>query len=1324
MCTETPKVEKDLKQILEVITSCVSEIRSVSVFQPNLLQGELKNVKARRSNEWDLKSTGFRLYRDLCERGIESKVEEVIHARHVDMKSFLEISDASLPLHEMEKERANLVRRVFLPLLSTLASCLRDLDENFESNPPETSTCNGSKNKRPTAPIGLLSLSNYADVACLLELTVCTSILPLLERHVQRSTSDRRKHLSKSIAGRLNAKSLDWGLDTLQYKIGNIGESSLASREKEAGEKIDRASSELSRTLISICSVVLLDRFRPMLLPRLVTDIYAVLFQLERLKNIRETIGFAKRPLQPTALKTVLIHDMAILKTIFLHEKSRDNNPLDSLQTRFATCAPIDFHTMANAYQHLLHSGKHAPLWLKLRLGNLLTILAKSNQEGLIAIIDIFVLAASSLPAEEMTGASARLGRVLCSQRNKLDCSSNDEAYFQELLGQFVTLLERNDIKVQDFSNNHGANDARMTACIITAWSVFENVPPSILKSFFSTRLIEGLALSSDKTSVQSSIRRIHSLLMLPPASGKAVAIFCETLISEMKNDSRKVHSAPSMVTPLGQMIRVGCSTGEELLHCSTVSEATDTVVMTIQLVLETLKTDSLNKDLTIALVQSVATNSFDMLGYYFQKISNQNENDGCSILLQRDEDEYSKSLIDDMQRRAIFVVDRVSTFALPSQQKPSIDSDREKRSNTTKSALPATIFLLVLSIYFESTKRGRSKYLPTFMSSNPDVYKIVSMIIIPSLCDKCAPGTLLEEMSGSDESSLMQIISLILISTANTVDHSSPIDTDLSHEEAEMKICDFSQCCFTSKDPIAVNFNQSNIEIDIASQLSISSVVLSLLVALLELGSKTRLEKEEKILRLLLPYLNMLSAVQESTNSYSSRDQRVDDEISAILKAEIAEMASHAAALIQMRSLDSDQTPQITRGTCIRSNISYIKTLLSSEQPPIRARAIIQLRQIVRCDLSDLKERNDIMTKSKRPLIVEMACSNTLPERLPNPFFEAIEDMLSVCVLSLEDSESYVFSASLQTIVVIVDESSPDYCIPLLMNAVSNGSLVLMHGTLCSSEFSGDSKLSSGQRIKLIEAMNFIIRRRGIAIRSHSHLLMSMALYGTKSLSSGPVNYDTNLQHQVQIQTEAYFEGHGIEGARVANSCSLNRIMRAKTGGPVYNSELDDAVRASLISIISELISTAVLQPKFLARYCPTLIQLGINAMALDSSRLFRRAVALMCSELYACAVREAEQEGSEINFILSLLSSGEDALEATLRFHTSSKTSAKHNTVDSATTARCIEALHFRNILDEKGIISAGNAILELKKKNDSDPIAKLLSQDLKKNLIFSKK
>jgi len=191
---------------------------------------------------------------------------------------------------------------------------------------------------------------------------------------------------------------------------------------------------------------------------------------------------------------------------------------------------------------------------------------------------------------------------------------------------------------------------------------------------------------------------------------------------------------------------------------------------------------------------------------------------------------------------------------------------------------------------------------------------------------------------------------------------------------------------------------------------LSTVSIAVSLLSALLELGTEKQSLEEERILVSMMPTLQSMSSC--------SLQPRVGED--CVMRSEIAEMASHAMALIASRQTDKEKEvplePPRRSTPTIGDLIEQAERDLQSEQPPLRARAMASIRRVARGYFSTTQ-------LAMSPLIVELPQLTHLNDE--NLF---LDRMFRVCVQALADRESYFYHASIQSIVAITD-ARPQHC-------------------------------------------------------------------------------------------------------------------------------------------------------------------------------------------------------------------------------------------------------------------------------------------------------
>jgi len=875
--------------------------------------------------------------------------------------------------------------------------------------------------------------------------------------------------------------------------------------------------------------------------------------------------------------------------------------------------------------------------------------------------------------------------------------------------------------------NQHEKNEmnARTVGIILTTWAVLENVPKEVSTKFFFMRLVEGLLPSVSNNngshgmegkinvSVRLSIRRIRLLLMYtPPGSFSVLNYFCHFMTSdkicaeyqhsELPNSlsESSSDSAPGVVSPFSQILRVACAHGNRAIESDDVRTATDILRMVLYAIIS--KCNSMSYDdkkqrsessvesyISVLLLQSVSMNAFDVCNYKFRRQAESFNGGEVSFEVGNDDPDTEIDLITAMEERSSFVINHI------------LDAKDEFKR------LPSEMFKLLLLLYFSNNNCSEIDGLPESIRTRLNKYKIVAMMMLPTLCESCSPTSLFMD-DGLTSNGVLETFSLIISMISKKLqDDSDSFDSGHDSEETE---------------------------------LSITSIVLSLLVAMLELGSGKRTEREEKELTAMLPPLESLTILTDTSfqNPTSTSVEEIERSQRSILKSEIAEMSSHAMALILSRSVpdknseDNLSVENMTASDFIMKTVNDSDTMLSSDQPPLRARALVQLRQIARGSLEELCKSYAKKEITPTPLIMELNNDDVQELDLGAPD-HLVKAMLRVCLKALADIESYVYLASIQTIVAIAD-ISPSCSMPFLVEAVTSGQVQL---SSCASS-QETMYLNSAQRIKVSEALIFTIRRRAEAIRNYSDLIMNSILYGKRSNKAISNEIGLATSTNIQGKTEIYFrgndskrEGEFDEYAPPTDNME-EREVRVNTGGPVFDSEENDVVRAACISIATELVST--MHPSAVEPFCPTLTKFGINALRLDHSRIVRRAAALLCREIYSCALREIGNDSGQakeasVRFTIALLQSGEELLSATLSRCISgddvdvssgdgdivSSVKGKNRLFDPATVARCKEALHLRNTLSEDGVMDAIQIYLKSQGWDRNQPLSRLIAREL---------
>ncbi len=1202
------------------------------------------------------------LYTRMVEQGILQQVQKTIHRQEKEGSISPHLS---APAHsrydEKSDQRTLLLHEIILPLLCNLTSWYRILD-NLPQSPPSlpapmplsssvsTSTSMSTssegpvaiaKKNKPDPPKGMLSLQQYTDIACLLEFIVCTWILPQLDPNVLISLDNRIRHnIPKSLVGRIPCTSLAWG----------------------ASQGVP-ANLLLLETVTALSDLILLDRFRPMLLPRHIADIYAALLQWEQNCPVdRQTT-----PPQLSSLHQVW----------GLQASARNTN------TQFD-----DATLQAKAYQTLLLQGTKTPAWLRQRVAPLLTELACTN---LAAIVQVFVPLQQQQQQdgdrEVSSMASQRLGKTLAT-------SSAGNPHYTQQLGKQIRLL----LEVLFSTVGTPQVPARAMAILQTIWAVLYHWPIELLQK----QLVEPwqrTLLRNNGTgnhNIHKTIRQIGSLCasVAPPATEPWRIL--QLLFQRPVGISQPSASIMTLLVRLASIPNVHfvkSSMSEDarrilywLSQATAASTSPSTSIFPSGLAF-----------LASAWVDALAPNIWDIAGYSYH------------VLVPVDESMCQQESITDTKLTSLSLeaIGIQESIATEPTDLASIIAGISKRAdilfetclepctvdatnNAPLQGLTSMVFQLLLKLYLS----GSHWISPTSVTVHW-THQLVPIIFLPTLCEKCSPETLLfGPSSNTDALGLLHSIKLVLRCTQKrlTLDEHG---TDISLEELTKKIEEDASLeddndnidddqgamiCYLGLLRIGelsdhleqFGANLMKLQDDkeqMDTLLSIASIVLSLLIAVLELGSKLRSRKEEKELESFLSILASLAKFRSPCNSSVLADQGAN--------AGISDMAGYAMALIASRKAQptSDTvTSETSTSEKVQAVIQQAREDLDSTQPPIRARGMVSLGRLARGYLGILNPN-----EAKPKMILELDKATSLEDDLVD---WTIREVLAMSMIALSDSESYVYLAAIQTIVAIGD-LRPKHVLPQLAVALVTGELDC--GTLISNE----------QRIKLAEALMFIIRRRA-APAEYFPQLVNLIIFGSVEKIGTFIDTPSDESKRLfAIETDKYFLGVSVEEEEstfVENQKELweEKDIRVKTGGPVYVLEVHDLIRSIRLSVLAELASVS--PPSTLAPYCRLLIKLVTDILRLDTSRTTCRAAALLAREFYGCLLREADQLNGEMEgknssplplaVAIVSLADEEELLITTLQNCISG---IGKYVSDPATAARSQEALEFRKEADD---------------------------------------
>jgi hypothetical protein len=290
-------------------------------------------------------------------------------------------------------------------------------------------------------------------------------------------------------------------------------------------------------------------------------------------------------------------------------------------------------------------------------------------------------------------------------------------------------------------------------------------------------------------------------------------------------------------------------------------------------------------------------------------------------------------------------------------------------------------------------------------------------MILLPLICEKCSPESLLLG-DRKDATGVLSMVKLVLVCAKSRLEDSSGktnetveeagIASEIQREDEESKQ---GNCIFQE-----ILQDDVNMEVETSAPergadhdesdgtlLSIASIVLSLLIAVLELGSTKRSSKEEEMLVSFHPILKPLAELNASPTSETSSAW-------SEAGAGMADMASYAMALVASRNAAEEVFDEQKADDRLESQdkmtnmIAQAEQDLQSTQPPLRARGMVSLGRLARGYLGGIQEQ-----EVAKPLVEELDQSGAAKQ---DPAQFLMHEILRLSTIALKDPESYVYLA------------------------------------------------------------------------------------------------------------------------------------------------------------------------------------------------------------------------------------------------------------------------------------------------------------------------
>jgi hypothetical protein len=1191
------------------------------------------------------------------------------------------------PIENSQDDRISLAYDILLPLLETLKICYEILDR-VETPPLPTNSPQKENHRRanpkPLPPIGMLSISNYTDVACFVQFCVVLSFHVLIPRNALGRGVTKVVALPKSLAGRMPLRSLQWA----QAQI------TKPNKENTTTGNIHSLIGELRDWICSIGELLWLDRFRPMLLPRHLMELYAALFYWEHLLNLDNS-------------------------------QQQDVN-MQKMRDRLLN--QVDTFRQAECYRSLLSTnpGTKPPAWLQMSVSSRLNELSRTHLPAILATFVVDSSSAKRLSKTLVTTSTASTGTV---------SNTNAPNHLENLIQQLVVILDT----VDPMSS---AATSLQIAGIETFWSILELLPADFI--FDSTVLREHLSTPDTCSMIADPsasngiaiVRRWKILLSFIPSAVVSSSSTSSKVLYLWFQPNMKHHG----LTLLDWMLRLATMATvpfeEDNSSIAKSDDRSALLLETLQLFtnimlrLEDFHLPRSTKNIpgldvfTVGILHAICPSSWDLQQSFLVETRDSNSglptgsastildhrvvlpSTGCSLI----------QVVTGIEPRAtIFIKDILASGYSQNQQPQEAQKTVSEAPSVT---LASHLFRLLLLLYLGADNKNDTSSITEKPFVLGEFSYLLPMVCLPLLCENCPPKYLLTSVEGGE--GIFEIMSIIFRSTAarlrrNDVDDCSGPNTqngDKNEKLSKLK-SRFAEAVTGMFPPTSsLNTNDDEYTKEPTNEkaydemlLSTCSILLSLLNGILELGAKSRPDESS-----LQSFKEDLQSIAEMVPTHN-----ISKEMLAI-QGELAEMASHAVVLLVSRNvtLNDARSPRDQGATGgqepLSATILQAEADLKSSEPALRARGMVSLRHFVNA-WSEMSQSNKDTKECVLPMDKKDKTSN-------QPF----EKVLSLAISALNDKESYVYLAAVHTIVALADVD-PKRFVPVIGSSIITGDFYqkTIAGKNCS------NKLSLEQRAKLTEAVIFLIRRRG-SFDSDLHHLLEIFIFGSDSTSevSSKVSNAPEAK-KLQELTHTYF----TKGSNLDNDESLsveeywNEVgIRVKTGGPLFVSEENDLVRSSIVSMVSELVS--VINTAITARYCTLLISCCIEMIVLEQSRPVRRAGALLARELYDAVVREqtcvsssSSLCGADIPMAVAMVESREDVLGKVLERCLNADDlnllgEERERFFDPATAARCQEALTLRSVAVSGGIFAAGRLFLEERRLNEN-PIARILQQSM---------
>lgn len=1252
-------------------------------------------------------------------------------------------------------ERIQLVFDFLLPLLRDLSDSYEQLDLTMSLHESVASQC--SSKSKPTAPRGLLSLRDYTDIGCLLELTVVTSILPTIEPNILQLAETRIQRVPKAMKGRLPAMALLWG-SAVASGCQSVDPTSPVSYTTSGMQALYNSAQELYSTALSIAKLCIMERFRPMFLPRHIADIYAALHQTFHWHDIVQVWVNKKGSFD--LLGESMMMNQGSLSFLGQLGFFDDNDPVKcGLQTLI-----VDQVLVVKTYQCLLSFGsKKTPRWLRHQVARKLNCLAAIDLES---ILFVFVDAAKSLSNADMTTAATRLAHALIpSSSVDPNSMSGPNEYLVSVVSQLADSMDRyidcreTHEKMSSITNIPSLAGPLTAAALIPLLLEHHK---DLICQFWIQKLVAPINCKVEKMTEGQISRIIHRFYVwlcctAPPTPALCALLAFKGFCAQHNQEESNAGSLHNF-TVLQLFFRLAASA-----PLSPHLNMTKSIVIQILEPLVSSEQDpaSYNRLITLAIcfINTIAVTKYDISGpTYFAPSSN----GACECRRRSHTQENTQNcerVLDELHARCNVAVQFLHQLNIRLE---SCEQNSEEGNLRHQFPLSASVFEVLLLAYLSFLPKWRGS---SSMKEEPlllrilqqESVKLSALSLLPLLVENLE----VLELLGTSAVHVLRMIYFILIDGVSDIrDFSSNSDLKFFWSE-----CSITKALFTQDDADALSYflhdqindkskliqvdeEQSN-DVDstvVDSRISMSSLCLSLLLTILQLGEQHRVSVEEDYFRKFLPILKLYAQDLDCDRHMSLEE--------AAARSSMAEIAAHTCVLIVSRDAFEEKKKKekheqqdvigVHCGKLVKL-ITQAEQDLGSTMAPIRARGMVSLMRAARAEVKihdhDLDQRVKSFCNIRESAQSAQDSYVTLCYGTPSVSERAwcrcdLERMLQLALLAIEDNDSFVFLAAVQTLSSLCDVN-PQYFLPRLTSAISRG--ILENNKSVNGHEESPIAISISCRVKLCDSLIFAIRRRGEALGHYSVSLVDELLRGCRSnvQEVNDLTEAVNFTYSDEQQTTSFFieqQTYEFLNREVMDNDDAADLKEDKhrkvlVGGPIFEAEELDAVRSGCFNCLAEVVMILA-QPNLVAQFIPRIVFLCLDALRLDKGRLVRRAAAFLSREVYRAAFREGKMLVSEEiiphqlfpSLTMELVSSGEACLAATLKQMSMSNAITGKSTYDPATDARSTEALELRQLCEECGFLALASTMAKEREQSDRTlrNAPKIVQEMLKNSIV----